>query len=107
MAKKLETDYDAIRLEIDTKLKQAKKLLLEANKLVPKANIIHPDCKDVGDLPKGFVNDSLGFSKPGAYDDQSDVARDLADLDQLEVNYSNTMFTVLSKIGWRMSSIGC
>lgn len=107
MVKKLETDYEALQLEIFTKLEQAKKLLLEANKLVPKANIIHPDCKDIGELPDGFINDGGGFHKPGGYDVYCDVARDLADLDQLENNYENSMFRILSKIGWQMSSIGC
>lgn len=107
MTKKLETDYEALQSEIFAKLEQAKKLLLEANKLVPKAKIMHPDCKDIGELPVGFVNDSNGFCKPGGYDDYSDIARDLADLDELEPNYENSMYRILSKIGWQMSSIGC
>ena len=105
MTKKLEVDYEAVQKEINDKVQQAKKLLLEANSLVPKAKIIHPQVKDIGKIPEGFVNDNYGFCKSGGYDNGSDYARDLADLDELETG--NTLYSVLSTIGWQMSSIGC
>ena len=104
----MKKDYEALQKEVYEKIEQAKKLLKEANALVPKAKIIHPELEDIGKLPDGFEINSIGFYKAGAYDDGgSKYARDIADLDSISSDYKNSLYTILADCGWSMSSIGC
>lgn len=104
----MKKDYEALQKEVYEKIEQAKKLLKEANALIPKAKIIHPELEDIGILPDGFKVESSGFVKPRSYDGEgSKYARDVSDLDSIASDYKNSLYTILEDCGWSMSSTSC
>lgn len=88
MISKLENEYEK---QIEAKVKEACKLLLEANKLVKKAKIKDPD--------------SYGFEDEYGDEKSSEFARNLSDFNNL--GFISSLYDTLDKCGWRTSSFGC